>query len=438
MKKSIYVLLSFIMICLNSCDSDSSDIKLKGENTSVFLEELVIKDNHVQLKWKANNDSIAYYRVIRAVGEKGIYDINNNSTNITEINSSDELSYTDTNVPYSSRVSYEVQGIFSESEDQYYMKNVWSNTREYVRDIPMINFPSDDVIFVTEHDRLIFINKAVGKIKFYNYKTKEETDFELNTGIGFCTLNKNGQQLELLVPRNDGWLFIYDANSFDLIEQIKISPFSVVSAVIKDDLIFASTTTSDEPVIVTRRSTKEIVSKLTWYGDDDRRLQILPNTNTELFSVNSDEISFYTYDANGIMIDRKYKDPWDSEYATSTNYTIIPNSKKFITAPLGNIFDNSIAYVNGLPRGNLKFSDFLINTSGSLVYAACSNNKSIEVYNLSTFRHIETIETNAYPYRIFYKDGEIISVSKPTADNDYYYDSSPSDLIIERIVHEIN
>ncbi|MBI9053330.1 MAG: hypothetical protein JEY96_05900 [Bacteroidales bacterium] len=427
----VFVFFSSLVSCEKNCDCPL-DINSNGEISCIKLEEPIINENSIELNWTVSNDSITSFNVVRVNGEISSSYYSSSNT-IASYFDNETLSFIDEEVPYTPFISYQIQGLIPNPDNPYYSKIIYSNTIEYVRDIPLIEFKTDDIIFYQKKDQIFFINRNEGLIKAYNYNTKAETDFDFNSGVGFCTLNIGNQTDELLVPREDGWLFIYNAENFELIEQIKVSPFSVISSVLKDEIIFNCTSTSDEPMVVINRNTNEVISKLTWCGDESRRLEIIPNTNTELFSVNSDEISYYNYDSNGNLVTRKYKDPWDSEYAISTRFEIIPNSKKFICAPLGNIFDNSISYLNGLPRGDLKFSDFIINSDGSKVLASCSNNKSIEVYNLNNLSHIETITTKGYPYRIFYNNGTLIVVSKSSA-SDYYY-STTNELIIEEITY---
>ncbi|WP_417888180.1 hypothetical protein [Zunongwangia sp.] len=427
------LIVSVFITSLISCEKDCDyplDENPNGEKSSISLEKPIIYENSVELNWTVSNDSITSFNVVRVNGV--IDDSYYSSSNTIATNLDNEtLSFIDEEVPYTPVISYQIQGLIPNADNPYYSKIIYSNIIEYKRDISLIEFETDDIIYYQKKDQILFINRNDGLVKAYNFKTKEETDFDFNSGVGFCSLYFGNQKDELLVPREDGWLYIYNAENFELIEQIKISAFSIISSVIKDNIIFNCTSTSDEPMVVINRNTKEVISKLTRYGDESRRLEIIPNTNTELFSVNSDEISYYNYDSNGNLVSRKFKDPWDSEYAISSQYKIIPNSKKFICAPLGNIFNNTISYVNGLPRGDLKFSDFIINDDGSKVLAACSNNKSIEVYNLNNLSHIETISTKGYPYRIFYNNGILIIISKSSASNNYY--STTNGFIIEEI-----
>ncbi len=436
LKLFISIIAGAMLFC--SCEKDDSDQDSTFGNTIISLKDITVtSDGNVELKWSTNNDSISYYNIIRIIGtEIDPY----NSMIIASVDKK-TLSYIDTDVPYTSAVTYLIQGMIPKQNNPYYYKTTASNSKTYIRDISMIKFPANDVLFQKELSKLFLINRTNGKVKAYNYKTKEETNIDFFSAVGFCSLNKNGLRYELVVPREDGWLFIYNADTFEFIEQIKVSASSLSSSVINGDLIFTNTKSSYEPVKVIRRSTKSVMSSLTWYGDDNRKLEIIPNSNTELFGVNANDISYYQYDINGTLTSRLYKSVYNSEYNVSTRYAILPNSKKFISAPLGNIYDASIAYVTGLPRGSFTFSDFIINTNGSKVYASCSNHKSIEVYNLNDYLHTETIQTKGYPYRIFYDNGEIIvvSISSSTSSN-YYYDtnSNINEFIIEKIAHTID
>lgn len=434
LKSGILLLVILPFVLLVSCKKDTDSVRRKS--TTITLNEPTYTDNKVELSWTVSNDSISSFNVIRVIGESiDQYQISYND--IASNLDKNTLTFTDEDVPYTPFITYLIQGIiYKGNNNPYNYKYVLSNSKTFSREISVMDFAANDVLLYARQNSIFLIDKENGLLKSYNYITKEQKDFDFKTRIGFCSLNKNGQTDELVVPRSDGWLDIYNAQDFQLIEQIKISAYSIASSVIKGNLIFNCTTSSDEPMIVYNRDTKQIVSKLTWYGDENRRLEIIPNTNTELFGVNSYEISYYNYDASGILISREYKDPWDDEYAVSARYCIIPNTKKFISAPLGNIYDNTISYISGLPRGNLKYSDFLVNNDGTKVYASSSNTKSIEIYNLSNLSHSGTIQTKAYPYRIFYNNGEIIVVSKTEFVDDYY--TTDYDLVVETIPYAID
>jgi len=433
-RKTVMVLMSLFSIlgCEKDCNCPS-DIS-NGEKTSIILQEPIADGDNVNLSWTVSNDSITSFNIIRVNGK--IYNPYYSSSYIIARDLEEGTSiFIDEQVPYIPVVSYQIQGLIPIPDNPYNSKIVYSNVIEYRRDISLKEFTVDDAIYNKKNDLLYLINRSEGLIKTYNYKTKAESDYNFNSAVGFCTLNTNDQINELLVPREDGWLFIYNAENFELLEQIKISAYSVISSVINNGIIFNCTNSYYEPLVVINRNTQEVISTLTWYADESKRLEIIPNTNTELFSVDSDEICYYNFDDKGNLISRQYKDPWDSEYAISSRYELIPNSKKFICAPLGNIFDNSIKYVNGLPSGELNFSDFLINSDGSKVLASCSNNKSIEVYDLNNLSHIETINTKGYPYRLFYNNGTLIVVSR-LSSSDYPY-STINEFIIEDISYTL-
>ena len=135
-------------------------------------------------------------------------------------------------------------------------------------------------------------------------------------------------------------------------------------------------------MVVVNRNTNQIFPFWLNHGDENRRLRVVPNSTSEVFSVSTGDMSFYQYDAAENVMTRKYKRTWDDELENSDRYVLIPNSKQIISAPLGNIYDNSISLVGGLPRGELAFSDLLINESGSKVFAGCSNSRSIKVCDL--------------------------------------------------------
>jgi hypothetical protein len=433
--------LALIFIVCTACEKENLNPEpKKGEKTIITLAELSIQGENVELRWTVNNDSIKNFSIYRTTGTVTGSPIFN-STSIGTVKYSDIMRFVDSNVPYAPAVTYQISGSISEEDGMFQIiKYVISNTRTYTRDIALLQYQASDMLLLSGEDKLLFIDQSSGKIVSYNYLTKEDDVLVLNSRLGFCSLNQNGETLELIIPRVDGWIFIYNASTLEFIDQIKLSAYGLSSAIVKDDLIFASTNSSSEPVICLRRSNKTILSKLTYYGDENHRLRVIPGTDIELFGMNSDEANYYVYNDAGQIVSRKYYDPWDEEYRMSQQFIIIPGTKKIISAPLGNIFDNNISYVNGLPRGNLYYSDFLCNNSGTRLYASCSNNKSVEVYNLENLLNLESISTKGFPFRIFYNKGELIVVSVSNSTNyPYYYESTnQTSFLVERIVKEIN
>jgi hypothetical protein len=435
------IFLPLVFLVFTACEKENiNPSPQEGEKTSITLDELNIQGENVELHWTVNNDSIRNFGVYRTTGT-GLDNQLNIYIYLGSVQLSDNMRFVDKEVPYAPAVNYRIGGSLKIGNIGYPIgATVYSNIRTYSRDIALLQYQASDVLMFPGEDKLLFIDQTTGKIVTYNYITKEEDDLNLNSRLGFCSLNQNGETTELIIPRVDGWVFIYNASTLEFIDQIKLSAYSLSSVVVKDDLIFASTTSNSEPVICLRRSTKTILSKLTNYGDENHRLRIIPGTDIELFGINYDEANYYVYNNTGQMVSRKYYDPWDSEYAISQQYIIIPGTKKVICAPRGNIFDNSIAYINGLPRGNLYYADFLTNTAGSRLYAACSNHKSVEVYNLVSLLNLESIITKGYPFRIFYNKGELIVVSVSNSnDNVYYFGSSnQTSFLVERIAKEID
>ena len=67
----------------------------------------------------------------------------------------------------------------------------------------------------------IIIYSIQGNIALFNVRTRAITkQIATNCTIGYCGLGVYNGVTELYVPRDDGWVFIYDATTLQQIDQI--------------------------------------------------------------------------------------------------------------------------------------------------------------------------------------------------------------------------
>lgn len=383
---------------------------------------------------KLKNDSIYYVSVLRKIGEDdGTLD---GYTTVQEYILNNYTTYTDNNVPAERIVTYKIRGVIPDGYPGYSGRYVYSNAVKYERDINTINTVADNVLYQEHNNTLFFFNSSAGVITSYNLDTKEQNAIEVNSAIGYCKLSKYNNKYELLVPRSDGWLFVYDADSLTLKHQVKVSESSLSSVADNDSLLYINSSNYYENLYVVSRNNYTVLHTLNWgyTGDNNKKIQIIPGTSTELFDANDYYLTYAVFDGTGNLIQKVTSDDWSS-YNYSSNFKIIPNSKKAIFAPYGKIYNNTTNYVNGIPYGSFRFSDFLFNSSGDEVYTGCSNSKKIVAYNAVSLQEIKHIQTQAYPFRLFYNNGQIICVSVTTTSS---YTTSYSQFVVEYFDESIN
>ncbi|TDH28709.1 hypothetical protein EXU57_01130 [Segetibacter sp. 3557_3] len=125
--------------------------------------------------------------------------------------------FTDKNVPYTPYVEYEIRGVLLSGAV------ISSNKVIYTRsEIKLINSTPFDVIF-SPQDRLLYLFDKNGDITQYSLQSSQIVK-KISTGavIGYSDLGTYNNKKELYVPRNDGWIFVYDAITLDKIDQINV------------------------------------------------------------------------------------------------------------------------------------------------------------------------------------------------------------------------
>jgi hypothetical protein len=430
MPKFLFLVVAF---CLTFMACDKDDDRPSGPATSILLSDpLPVNDYSVELNWTASNDSILSYSIYRALGD---FETSVRHTLIASNLDKHTLSFIDNDVPYMPLVSYKVFGEMVDTKTN----NGWfvtSNTVKHARPIPLVLFEADDMLHYPKRDVVFFIDREKGRMRAYNYKTLTETPIDFNAEVGFCSLNENNGTDELLVPRNDGWLFIYNAETLDLIEQIKVSAEALSSAFVNNHFIYCSTNDHNNSISVVDRNTSE-ASSVNGYSDQNLRLEKMPDSNTAFFGVKNNKVFFFNFDNEGNLLSKNESNaPWGGAFEVSSTFSLIPHSNSIISAPLGLIHDHTVTLQNSLPRGNFRFADFVVSSDGTKILAACSNQRSIVVYNLDDLTQVGSITTRGYPYRLFYREGALIVVSI-----DYVYDwtttRKPMVFLIEEFTYNL-
>ena len=402
------LILQFILLfLLVSCQTN------EAEDWDVAIDlKMVAEDKRVTLSWTPEKNSFQYYQVIRTVVKNG----ENYSTVIAEFYRDDKLIYIDKEVPYTRDVRYEVRGYFNTPSGFSSSQSSVSNVCRLFRDIDLLTIVPDDVLLHPGVDRLFFVNRQSGIITVHDYRNNTFVSHDLQSGLGFCSFNGN----ELIVPRTDGWVFIYDVNTMSIIDQMSVSNYPLFSCVSANGFLFSNTTSSSKPIIVTDRATKMEASSLINYGDDHKRLKIVEGSNTEIFGVSQDDVTFYTFDAAGKLLSRKYKRTWNENEKNSTNFQVYSLHKKIFSAPYGNIYDSRIYFESNLPRGLRVFSDLTLTPDNHYAVAGNKDSKALEIFDINgPYRYYQTVQLKGYPLRVFNDGWSIYVVSRISELDDY-------------------
>lgn len=431
-KMKCCLLFTISLFVLLSCAKDE-ELNPNIYSNQIILKDLKISGDSVKLTWtKLDTIKFSGYLIIRKESKNVIVDPTdyNESHVIKKIYDPNITTYTDLNIPLMPYMEYQVVGLLS---GKYTYDYIFSNSKTYERpSIKIFEFDILDIIPDLTNNRLYIIERSSGKISMIDYETLT-TVKTLNSEatIGYCSIGYNGSTKELYVPRSDGWVFVYNAETLEKIDQIDITQPS--SCVVNNNGILYISTNAWWPIKVYDRVTK---TKISENGEqEDTRLRIIPNTNTEIIDVTINigptDLDYYSYSSNGSFLIHK-NDNYHGDYPLNAAiFQFFPDGKKFITSSEAAIYDKNLNYLNRIPKGNYLFSDFAFSADVSLIYCACSNAKKIVSYSSSNFVKNKEYKTQGYPYKIFRKENSLICVSKAAFGSDYSY--GPSNFIIEKI-----
>lgn len=326
--------------------------------------------------------------------------------------------------PYVSYLEYQVTGSLWSG------KTIKSNIITYTRpQIQMLAISPFDVQFDRENRLLYFFEKA-GTISIYSLQEKRVTK-SINTAatIGYCDFGVNKGTRVLYVPRNDGWIFVYDALTLEKTDQINVGVHSSC-VVAHNNLLFVVTPYGRKHLRAFDRETGNLLSEVEEMYLT--RVKKVPGSNVELvaqtFDISPPDQDYFSFSPTGELLVHK-DDLYHGEYnSTSFLFEFFPWGDKYITSSFGIIFDKYMVYQSTLPRGSLEFTSFDFDSENKLIFAG-TRSKTIEVYSDPRYHHVRTIPTPLYPYRVF-NDGSngILCISSTTPL--LFYDN-PQKVVIE-------
>jgi hypothetical protein len=439
MKKYLFFLaLALVSLVYSGCKKDD-DSETTPTPTSysdkIVLNNLQVMGDSVKLTWsRLENDKFRYYFVLRRNYKSDGTGMQYSSEEIASITDNSVTTFTDKDVPYTDYLEYQVVGALYNGELTEY-DIIYSNTKSYERpSIKVFQLKPTDIIPDVQNGRVYVFESDSGKITLLDYKNEAIVkQIRTEAKIGWCDIGTFNGQMEIYVPRNDGWLFIYNALTLAKIDQIDCG-MELVSVVYNNGKLFIcginSYSTSYPPIKVIDRASKVVISASTgYYGSI--RFKKIPGSNTELLGImtNSYYMMNESFDANGNWLNEKQVSATSN--ADPEIFELFPDGQKFITANEGTIYTKDLDYVIRLPYGTHQFSDFAFNDAGSIIYASCSNSKAIISYSLLGYSELHQFPTKGYPNFIFTDNNTLICLSN--TENNYYYGYGTPDYIIEKL-----
>ena len=386
------------------------NVPLPGSNNNhtstvgpIVLQPLVISGNHVTLNWtKLDSSQVGSYRIVKCTDTMlEVYPyldtiVVNNTLN----------SYVDT-LPLDQYAQYFV--IANLPNINY---GLWpiSNKQTCIKAGPntILMNPVNAVYDKSSHYLYIFgTNNNIALYDVVNKQMLQQISTNATTRGHGDVGTYNGTR-ELYVPRYDGWIYIYDATTLSLIDQINVGG-ELWGVSYNNGVLFVSALEGN--VSSYSRNTKTQISQKDLYLFAPR-MKLIPGTNSKFLGVDEDNsIAFnMSFDAMGDY-DSTRQLFENSHYPGAQTFAMYADGSSFISGARGNIFNSDLSFKSSLQSGNLTFIYFDLNDAGRVIYGAIYNNKMIQGYSMDNYQLSRTINTQGYPFNIFYDNGSVICLS---------------------------
>ncbi|MCX6245061.1 MAG: hypothetical protein NTU98_10190 [Bacteroidetes bacterium] len=436
MKKLAVILLCSILAVITASCKKENNSSGGGPVPIVYSDKIVLSDlqagnDSVVMNWsKLSNPKFIRYLIVRRNYKSANPNTYSYNEVIDDISDASTERYVDYSPPLATYQEYQEIGVVQDTGSYYNYSYVYSNVVPYERpELKQFYFNIKDVLPDVPNHRCYVIGADSGKINILDYHSRAITkEIITNATLGFSALGDfNGVQ-ELYVPRNDGWLYIYNANTLDKIDQIRAG-VKCNSVVYNNGKLFIAVDTGyyDYAVRVYDRSSKALITH-TGIAEGPQYIALVPGSNTKLFGISSYYLFSFEYDANGHYIS------WnDVNYNSSYSwmcFEVFPNGQGFITSTTGSIYSGSMTLVQNLPYGNYQYSSFTFNSPFTSIFTGCSNYKNIVEYSYPGYSEKKTYKCIGYPSAIFIDGTNLISLSSVYS---YSYYGTPEQFYIETV-----
>lgn len=382
---------------------------------SVTLHEPQLADGQVQLEWSEYpNSDFLHYEVYRSEGECS----EQNAELLASITDKGTTNYTDDSLPLAYQVCYFIK-----------VTNSWefsSNSNQQIVELPsdhIFNFVPYDMLKHPTQPFVYLLDRGGQKFIKYDYEemsTVEEVS--LPGSIGHCAIGDNGYGMELYAPCTDGKIYVYSADDLTQTTTINAGLQTASVEVNGDGIVIASVNPSpwwEQPV---RTYSRETGINIDGFGDNERDvLRRIPGKNEFISittSVSPTDMEYFKLNDDGTL-DIHEDDQYHGDYPLNANiFRISDDGTYVITSSSGAVYlaNSSMEYKGQLQSGALNFSDFAFSEDGSIIYAATSNRKSVQIGHYPSLIRDDEILTRGYPEFIYRDGNQLIILSKSTQE----------------------
>ncbi|WP_110311050.1 hypothetical protein [Dysgonomonas alginatilytica] len=282
-----------------------------------------------------------------------------------------------------------------------------------------VHHPTEPILYI--------VDNAAMKLRAINYVTQKEINsIGLQGSVGDIAIGNNGFGLEVYVPNNGGFIYVYNANTLNLVTSIKTGLDTRCVVTNGHGYIVASLIPSpwwEQPVRTYSRSTGVNISGNGDYEGD--RLRFIPNTD-KIISISRGispvDMEYFELNGSGEILSHK-DDSYHGDYPLDPNiFRILSNGEFVVTGQEGAVYSaaNTMIYKGVINRGAPNFSDFAFSNNGNIIYAGTSNRNSLQVVKYPQLTRTDEILIKGYPKFLFNFQGKVISISRTSQYSDAY------------------
>lgn len=371
-------------------------------------------DGSLVLNWSKSTESdFKEYRIYRA---------NQNCDEMTKsligvVQDASKNTFTDTRPPFSTKSCYFVEIVTNTLR----IRRSNQQQVEYPAGLFFDYSPKDVAIHPTK-PWLYLSRQDKGIVVVYDYeKAQVITEVATPQHSGYLLVANNGSGLNLYIPSANNTVNIFDATTFELKKTLlTTAPATDVAVSGTGDVFVTLNDQWTNPIVSFTEVTGLIQGGTSSYGCiyGGARLRKIPNQSTLMTistSISPTDMDLIFYDSQGKLLSCK-DDSQHGDYPLDPNiFCVSPKGNYVLTSASGAAYltNESMKYLGTLKGGDaLNYSDFAFNADGSVFYGATSNRQSIQIGKYPELTRTNEILCKGFPYKIFVKGNNIISLSR--------------------------
>lgn len=299
--------------------------------------------------------------------------------------------------------------------------------KDLVRD-SVIHPTLPSIYFLNENKDLVELNYETGGERRITFNLVPERLYFANNEI-YVTLLKGAHDSTWWDENQEGAIAIVDAESFLLSDQfnIDLDPYDIVADsqsiyVTSGSGQWTSMKSYDrETLLETSRVNIRQQSYLELHPNEDKLYAITTDSsprNMEMFRI-----------VNGVLSGGSTRSPYHGTYPQNVNYAISPDGK-YIFNGSGVVFyasdsnETNMHYVTKLYHS---FSEITFGLENNQFFTSTKN--SLDIYDYTTMQRVKRYEMDSDIHRMFYRNGQLIVISKETVFNLPKYAVSVYDVV---------